>query len=87
MPDLQRFVSVSQLKAQLSASLKVVREGGRIVVMDHNRPVAALVPLESERLTVVQKPSKKLVHKDWPSLVSSETDLEKIFQEVRSDKW
>jgi prevent-host-death family protein len=41
-------ISVSNLKAHLSGELKKVRSGARIVVLDHNHPVAELVPLSGE---------------------------------------
>jgi prevent-host-death family protein len=48
-------VSISQLKDQLSAYLKKVREGQTVVVTDRNKPVAHLAPIaniesESERI-------------------------------------
>ena len=48
-------VSISELKDQLSAYLKKVREGQTVVVTDRNKPVAQLTPIpnsenESERI-------------------------------------
>lgn len=45
-------ISISNLKAHLSSAIKRVRSGVRITVMDHNHPVAALVPLENESIFV-----------------------------------
>ncbi|MEX0734702.1 MAG: type II toxin-antitoxin system Phd/YefM family antitoxin [Steroidobacteraceae bacterium] len=40
-------VSISELKDQLSAYLKKVREGQTVVVTDRNKPVAQLTPITS----------------------------------------
>lgn len=41
-------VSVSELKARLSAFLEIVRSGEEVLVTDRGRPVARLVPLGSD---------------------------------------
>jgi prevent-host-death family protein len=41
-------VSVSSLKARLSEYLRVVGKGGRIVILDHNHPVAIVSPIIEE---------------------------------------
>jgi prevent-host-death family protein len=38
-------VSISELKDQLSAYLRKVREGQTVVVTDRNKPVAQLIPI------------------------------------------
>ncbi len=46
-------VSISRLKAELSAYLHQVRKGGEIIVMDRQTPVARIVPFdESARPTL-----------------------------------
>jgi prevent-host-death family protein len=45
-------ISISSLKAHLSAKIKEVQNGSRITVLDHRRPVAVLTPLEEEPLFV-----------------------------------
>jgi len=45
-------ISVSNLKAHLSAELKKVESGERLTVVDHKRPVAILGPVASESLFV-----------------------------------
>ncbi len=45
-------ISVSSLKAHLSAELKKIERGERITVLDHKRPVAVLGPIESESLFI-----------------------------------
>ena len=41
-------VSISKLKDQLSAYLKIVRAGQTVVVTDRNQPVAQLVPVPNQ---------------------------------------
>lgn len=43
-----KTISVSKLKAHLSAELKEVRKGTRIIVLEHRHPVAILGPYEEE---------------------------------------
>ena len=43
-------ISVSKLKAQLSAQLKRVQAGQVLTIVDHRHPIANLAPLESEGL-------------------------------------
>jgi prevent-host-death family protein len=45
-------ISLSSLKAHLSAELKKVERGERITVVDHKRPVAVLSPVAAESLFV-----------------------------------
>jgi prevent-host-death family protein len=42
-------VGIAELKAKLSACLRVVRKGGEIVVKDGETPMARLVPYEKSR--------------------------------------
>lgn len=57
---------VAQLKARLSEYLAHVRAGAEVVVTDHGRPVAKLVPVDSgelgelERQGIVRAGSMKL---------------------------
>jgi antitoxin (DNA-binding transcriptional repressor) of toxin-antitoxin stability system len=39
-----KTISVSQLKSSLCAELKMVREGDPLVVLDHNHPIARVIP-------------------------------------------
>ena len=45
-----KTISVSKLKAHLSAELKEVKKGSRIIVLAHRNPVAILGPYEEEPL-------------------------------------
>ena len=51
-------ISVSNLKAHLSAELKKVERGERITVVDHKRPVAVLSPVAAESLFVREAASR-----------------------------
>jgi len=42
-----KTVSISELKAGLSAALRAVRRGGVVLVTDRGRPVARLMPVEA----------------------------------------
>lgn len=43
-------VSISELKARLSAFLDIVRDGDEVVVTDRGRPIARLMPMRSADL-------------------------------------
>jgi prevent-host-death family protein len=40
----ERWVGIRELKARLSECVRVVKDGGTVVVTEHGRPVARLVP-------------------------------------------
>ena len=44
-----KTASISQTKNQLSALIDQVRQGETIVITDHDRPVAKLVPAQAEK--------------------------------------
>ena len=43
-----RTVNIGELKARLSAHIRLVREGEEVLVCDRNKPVARLVPCRLE---------------------------------------
>lgn len=43
-----RAVNISDLKAQLSAHIQLVRDGEEVLVCDRNKPVARIVPIRLE---------------------------------------
>ena len=43
-----RTVNISDLKAQLSAHIQLVKDGEEVLVCDRNRPVARIVPCRLE---------------------------------------
>ncbi len=53
-------ISISNLKAHLSATMKRVRAGGTIVVVDRDVPIAEIKPFPGKkRGIVIHPPSKK----------------------------
>jgi prevent-host-death family protein len=46
-----RTVNISDLKAQLSAHIQLVRDGEEVLVCDRNKPVARIVPCQLEDLS------------------------------------
>ena len=74
-------ISVSNLKAHLSAELQKVRNGSRITILDHKQPVAVISPLEKESLfsrhaknRFKYKKLKPLIKEDALSLILEERD-------------
>lgn len=43
-----KTVNISDLKAHLSAHIQLVQEGEEVIVCDRNKPVARIVPYQSE---------------------------------------
>lgn len=41
-----KTVNIAELKAQLSAHLRIVQEGGEVVVCDRKKPIARIVPID-----------------------------------------
>jgi antitoxin (DNA-binding transcriptional repressor) of toxin-antitoxin stability system len=70
-----RTVKISDLKARLSAHLGLVRQGEEVVVCDRRQPVARIVPIRLEDLSVQERqlvvrgvltpPLRKASH-SWP---------------------
>ena len=53
-----RTVNIGDLKARLSAHIRLVRDGEEVIVCDRNNPVARLVPCHVQDLS---KQEKRLV--------------------------
>lgn len=43
-----RTVNIGELKAKLSAHIRMVREGAEVLVCDRNKPVARIIPWHGE---------------------------------------
>lgn len=52
-------INISTLKAHLSESLKKVREGSRILVIDRNTPVAEIIPFNNQKKLEIREPVKQ----------------------------
>ena len=79
-----RTIAIATLKAHLSAEVKKASAGERIVVVDHNHPVALLTPLPTG-LVVARKAGSRSGFRDLTPLVSRDP-LEHL-DEVRADRW
>jgi antitoxin (DNA-binding transcriptional repressor) of toxin-antitoxin stability system len=79
-----KTISVSKLKAHLSAELKEVQQGSRIIVLDHRHPVAILGPYEEEPL-FVREAQQSYSYKELEPLTTVDP-LDKM-EEERSDRW
>jgi prevent-host-death family protein len=44
-----KTVNISDLKAKLSAHLRIVRNGEEVLVCDRNKPVARIVPVQLDK--------------------------------------
>ncbi|NQT58684.1 MAG: type II toxin-antitoxin system Phd/YefM family antitoxin [Bacteroidetes bacterium] len=77
-------ISISELKSHLSAELKKVQKGTRIMVLDHKRPVAELIPAEVEEL-FVREAENPYVYKTLTPI--TEKDPVSKLDEERSDRW
>ncbi|HET6681179.1 MAG TPA: type II toxin-antitoxin system prevent-host-death family antitoxin [Gemmatimonadaceae bacterium] len=62
-----RTVGVAELKARLSAYLRLARRGEAITVRDRDTPVAMLVPYETEDVVLpVRRPVRSLQDVELP---------------------
>lgn len=77
-------ISVSKLKAGLSAELKRVQAGQVLTVVDHRHPIAALVPIEDEAL-YAREAAAPYAFRELSPLVSS--DPLAALAEERQDSW
>jgi prevent-host-death family protein len=79
-----RTIAIATLKAHLSAEVKKASAGERIVVVDHNHPVALLTPLPTG-LPMARKAASRYGFRDLTPLVSRDP-LENLAEE-RADRW
>lgn len=76
--------SVSALKTHLSAELRKVKAGERIVVVEHRRPIAVLQPYEADPL-VVREP--EVAYRPTRLAPLTTVDPTAALQEERGDRW
>jgi prevent-host-death family protein len=94
-----RTVNISDLKAQLSAHIQLVREGEEVLVCDRNKPVARIVPCplqgqseQEQRLVsrgVLTPPLKKRpASVSWPDPPGNVSDkvMEQVWREEREGR-
>jgi antitoxin (DNA-binding transcriptional repressor) of toxin-antitoxin stability system len=77
-------ISVSELKAKLSAKLKLVQAGQVLTIVDHKHPIAYIAPLEGESL-FAREPVKPYKFRDLKPLVKGDP-LDHLAEE-RKDSW
>ena len=94
-----RSVNISDLKAQLSAHIQMVREGEEVLVCDRNKPVARIVPCLLDGLPagerelvargILTPPRKRRAANDvLPDPAGNVPDeiMEQVWQEERKDR-
>ena len=94
-----RRVSISDLKARLSAHIQFVREGQEVLVCDRNQPVARILPIWREdypgweqRLVargVLSPPRKRRLRSgSWPEPPGNVSDevMEQVWREEREGR-
>jgi prevent-host-death family protein len=94
-----RTVNISDLKAQLSAHIQLVRDGEEVLVCDRNTPVARIVPYRPEdhskaeqRLIargILRPPLKKRgTSLSWPEPPGNVPDeiMEQVWREERESR-
>jgi prevent-host-death family protein len=94
-----KTVNISNLKAQLSAHIQLVREGEEVLVCDRNKPVARIVPcrleahsVQEQRLIargVLTPPLKKQPARvSWPEPPGNVSDevIEQLWREERESR-
>ena len=94
-----KTVNISDLKAQLSAHIQIVRDGEEVLVCDRNRPVARIVPCrlgdysEQERRLVARgvlaPPLKKRpASRSWPEPPGNVPDevMEQVWRQERESR-
>jgi antitoxin (DNA-binding transcriptional repressor) of toxin-antitoxin stability system len=77
-------ISVSRLKAQLSAELKRVQSGIVLTVVDHKHPIANIVPLETEDV-FTREAGASYVCRSLPPLMSIDPLVG--LEEERRESW
>ena len=96
---LMKTVNISNLKAQLSAHIQLVREGEEVLVCERNKPVARIVPCRLEKHSVQEQrliargvltpPLKKRPARvSWPEPPGNVSDevMEQIWREERESR-
>ena len=94
-----RTVNIADLKARLSAHIRIVRDGEEVLVCDRNQPVARIVPChledrsEQERRLVsrgiLTPPLKKRpASASWPEPPGNVPDeiMRRVWQEERESR-
>ena len=70
---VMKTVGIADLKARLSAHLKIVRNGRTLTILDRDTPVAQIIPVAVEALEV-RRATRRLKDLDVPPPPSTRTD-------------
>ncbi len=94
-----KTVNIGELKAKLSAHIKLVRNGEQLLVCDRDKPVARIIPYRADDYSeemqdliargIVTPPLKKrTVPFSWPTPPGNIPDdvMQKIWDEEREDR-
>lgn len=76
-------ISISALKTHLSAELKKVQRGIRLVVVDHKHPVAVIEPVQDAPL-FVREASEPYIYTKLEPLISKDSLV--YLEQERGDK-
>jgi prevent-host-death family protein len=94
-----RTVNISDLKAQLSAHIQLVRDGEEVIVCDRNKPVARIVPCRLKdrsqqewrlvaRAVLTPPLKKRPASVSWPEPPGNVSDkgMERVWPEERESR-
>jgi prevent-host-death family protein len=79
-------ISQRELRNNSGEVLRRVQAGESYVVTNHGRPVARLVPLESEIGLKVAKPATRRFDIAWIDPVTLDISSEELLEDLRSDR-
>ncbi len=77
-------ISVSSLKAHLSAELKKVKKATRITVLEHKRPVAVISPIEKQPL-FIREAQRPFAYREFSPL--TDVDPYSELEKDRAERW
>jgi prevent-host-death family protein len=81
-----RKVGIADLKARLSEHLRQVRRGRTLTVFDRDRPVARIVPYDSEGLLQVRRATRAPRDLRLPPPPATATDSLAVLLEDRASR-
>ena len=56
----QRVMNISRFKRNISAELKAVSEGERLVILNGDKPMAEVIPYEDKNALLIREPKSSL---------------------------
>lgn len=83
-------VRIADLKARLSAHLRVVRAGGSLTILDRNTPVARIVPIAASHDGFILRPAIRAwkdVRLPPPIKLPPGFDSTALLRELRKDRF